>query len=244
MDTYKLVWDDFCAWYLEMVKPAYQQDVEKQRVDAETLRATVSFFENILKILHPFMPFLTEELWHDELFGKRPELDCCIVAQLPEVGKINTRLLEDVEFVKQIIAGVRNIRNAKQIAPKEKLNLSVKANSGVSYNYYELIITKLANIDAFDFVADKPAGAAGFMVSTDEFYVPLEQNIDPVEECAKLQKEKVYLTGFLNAVNSKLGNERFMANAKPEVIEVELKKKADTEAKLQIIEESLAALAC
>jgi len=244
MDTYKLVWDDFCAWYLEMVKPPYQQDVEKQRVDAETLKATVSFFQNILKILHPFMPFLTEELWHDELFGGRPELDCCIVAQLPEVGKINTRLLEDVEFVKQIIAGVRNIRNAKQIAPKEKLNLSVKANSGVSYNYYELIITKLANIDTFDFVADKPAGAAGFMVSTDEFYVPLEQNIDPVEECAKLQKEKVYLTGFLNAVNSKLGNERFMANAKPEIIEVELKKKADTEAKLQIIEESLAALAC
>jgi len=244
MDTYKLVWDDFCAWYLEMVKPPYQQDVEKQRVDAETLKATVSFFQNILKILHPFMPFLTEELWHDELFGGLPELDCCIVAQLPEVGKINTRLLEDVEFVKQIIAGVRNIRNAKQIAPKEKLNLSVKANSGVSYNYYELIITKLANIDTFDFVADKPAGAAGFMVSTDEFYVPLEQNIDPVEECAKLQKEKVYLTGFLNAVNSKLGNERFMANAKPEIIEVELKKKADTEAKLQIIEESLAALAC
>lgn len=244
MSTYKLVWDDFCAWYLEMVKPAYQQGVEKQRVDAETLRATISFFENILKILHPFMPFLTEELWHDELFGERPELDCCIVAQLPEVGKINTRLLEDVEFVKQIIAGVRNIRNAKQIAPKEKLNLSVKANSGVAYNYYELILTKLANIDTFDVVADKPAGAVGFMVSTDEFYVPLEQNIDPVEECAKLQKEKIYLTGFLNAVNSKLGNERFMANAKPEIIEVELKKRADTEAKLQIIEEGLAALAC
>ena len=112
------------------------------------------------------------------------------------------------------------------------------------YNYYELIITKLANIDTFDFVTDKPAGAAGFMVSTDEFYVPLEQNIDPAEECAKLKKEKVYLTGFLNAVNSKLGNERFMANAKPEIIEVELKKKADTEAKLQIIEEGLAALAC
>ncbi|MDO3642532.1 valine--tRNA ligase [Mucilaginibacter sp. L3T2-6] len=244
MSTYKLVWDDFCAWYLEMVKPAYQQGVEKQRVDTETFKATISFFENILKILHPFMPFLTEELWHDELFGERPELDCCIVAQLPEVGKINTRLLADVELVKQVIANVRNIRNAKQIAPKEKLNLSAKVNSEVSYKYYELIITKLANIGTFNFIVEKPAGAAGFMVSTDEFYVPLELNTDPVEECARLQKEKVYLTGFLNSVNSKLGNERFMANAKPEIIEVELKKKADTEAKLKILEESLAALAC
>jgi valyl-tRNA synthetase len=244
MATYKLVWDDFCAWYLEMVKPAYQQGVDRQQIDAETFTATVSFFENILKVLHPFMPFITEELWHDELFGERQELDCCIVAQLPGVGKINTRLLDDVEIVKQIITNVRNIRNAKQIAPKEKLDLSVKANSGIAYNSYELIITKLANIGTLDFVADKVAGAAGFMVSTDEFYVPLEENIDPVEECAKLQKEKVYLTGFLNAVNSKLGNERFMANAKPEIIEVELKKKADTEAKLKILEEGLAALAC
>ncbi|WP_295795193.1 valine--tRNA ligase [Mucilaginibacter sp.] len=244
MSTYKLVWDDFCAWYLEMVKPAYQQDVEKQAIDSETYSATVRFFENILKILHPFMPFITEELWHDDLFGARQELDCCIVAQLPKGGQINTRLLDEVEIVKQIITQVRNIRNAKQISPKEKLGLSVKANSQVDYKGYELIITKLANTNALDFVSDKLAQAAGFMVSTDEFYVPLEEKIDPVEECARLQKEKDYLTGFLKAVNSKLGNERFMANAKPEIIEVELKKKADAEAKLNIIEEGLTALAC
>ena len=244
MSTYKLVWDDFCAWYLEMVKPAYQQGVEKQAIDSETYSATVCFFENILKILHPFMPFITEELWHDELFGERAELDCCIVSQLPKGGQINTRLLDEVEIVKQLIAQVRNIRNAKQISPKEKLSLSVKANSQVAYKSYELIITKLANTNPLDFVTDKLAQAAGFMVSTDEFYVPLDEKIDPVEECAKLQKEKDYLIGFLRAVNSKLGNERFMANAKPEIIEVELKKKADAEAKLNIIEEGLAALAC
>ena len=244
MTTYKLVWDDFCAWYLEMIKPVYQQNVENQKIDAETYSATILFFENILKILHPFMPFITEELWHDELFGERTELDCCIVAQLPKYGQINTRLLDDVEIVKQIITQVRNIRNAKQISPKEKQALSVKANSGVAYKDYELIVTKLGNISTFDFVVDKIAQAAGFMVSTDEFYVPLNESIDPVAECAKLQKEKEYLTGFLKAVNSKLGNERFMSNAKPDIIEVELKKKADAEAKLKILEENLSALAC
>ncbi|HEY8928452.1 MAG TPA: valine--tRNA ligase [Mucilaginibacter sp.] len=244
MATYKLVWDDFCAWYLEMVKPAYQQDVEKQKIDAGTYSATISFFENILKILHPFMPFLTEELWHDELFGERAALDCCIVAQLPKGGQINTRLLEDIEMVKQVIAQIRNIRNAKQIPPKEKLPLSVKANSGVAYKNYELIITKLGNLNAFGFTSDKLDRAAGFMVSTDEFYVPMEENIDPVAECAKLQKEKEYLEGFLKSVNSKLGNERFMANAKPEIIDIELKKKADAEAKLKILEENISALAC
>ncbi len=244
MTTYKLVWDDFCAWYLEMIKPVYQQGVEKQTIDAETYTATISFFENILKILHPFMPFISEELWHDELFGERAEFDCCIIAQLPKYGQINTRLLDDVEIVKQIITQVRNIRNGKQIPPKEKLALSVKANSNVPYKNYELIITKLGNIDAFDFVTDKISQAAGFMVSTDEFYVPLNETIDPLAECERLKKEKEYLDGFLKSVNSKLGNERFMSNAKPEIIEIELKKKADAEAKLKILENSLAALAC
>lgn len=239
MTTYKLVWDDFCAWYLEMIKPVYQHPI-----DRDTYDKTIAFFQDLLKILHPFMPFITEELWHDELFGERSELDCCIVAQLPEYGQINTRLLDDVEIVKQIITQVRNIRNAKQISPKEKVALSVKANSGVAYKNYELIISKLGNISAFDFVVDKMPQSAGFMVSTDEFYVPLNESIDPVAECAKLQKEKEYLTGFLKAVNSKLGNERFMSNAKPDIIEVELKKKADAEAKLKILEENLSALAC
>jgi valyl-tRNA synthetase len=239
MTTYKLVWDDFCAWYLEMIKPAYEHPI-----DRETLNTTVAFFENILRILHPFMPFITEELWHDELFGERAEDDCCIVAQLPSNGKINTRILSEVEIIKQIITQIRNIRNNKQISPKEKLALLVKENSVINYNEYESIITKLGNISSLEIVADKVAGAVNFMVSTDEFYVPLSENIDPVAECARLQKEKEYLIGFLKSVDAKLGNERFMANAKPDVIDIELKKKADAEAKLKILEENLLALAC
>ena len=190
------------------------------------------------------MPFISEELWHDDLFGQRAECDCCIVAQLPNNGQINAQLLAEVEMVKQIITQIRNVRNGKQIPPKEKLVLSVKANSGVDYKNYELIITKSGGISTFNIVNDKVVGAVNFMVSTDEFYVPLNENSDPLAEYLRLQKEKEYLTGFLQSVNSKLGNERFMSNAKPEIIEVELKKKADAEAKMKILEENLSALAC
>ena len=239
MTTYKLVWDDFCAWYLEMIKPAYQQPI-----DQETYRATIAFFENILKVLHPFMPFITEDLWHDDLFGQRADNDCCIVAQLPIDGEIDTQLLAEIELVQQIITQVRNIRNSKQISPKEILSLSFKANSTIPYRDYWQIINKLGNIGSLDAVADKVSGAVSFMVSTDEFFVPLNESLDPVVECARLQKEKEYLEGFLRSVNSKLGNERFMKNAKPEIIEVEQQKKADAEAKLKILEDNLSALAC
>ncbi len=238
MATYKLVWDDFCAWYLEMIKPAYQQPIDK-----ETYDQTIRFFENILKILHPFMPFITEELWHDDLFGGRTEYDCCIIAQLPNYGEINAHLLGEIEIVKQAITQIRNIRNNKKLSPKEKLPLSIKANSTVPYKSFEPIITKLGNISKLDIINDKLTGAMSFMISTDEFYVPLNENLDAVAESIRLQKEKDYLTGFLQSVNFKLGNERFMSNAKPDIIEVELKKKADAEAKLKILEESLSALA-
>jgi valyl-tRNA synthetase len=238
MATYKLVWDDFCAWYLEMIKPAYEHPI-----DRETYTQTIKFFEDILKLLHPFMPFITEELWHDELFGERTEKDCCIVAQMPEIGQINTHLLNEIETVKQVITDIRNTRNSKQISPKEPLRLSVKINSGIRYNEYQAIISKLGNIDEFGIVSDKVAGAVSFMVSKDEFYIPLTINIDVEAEKEKLLKEQEYLLGFLKSVEAKLGNERFMNNAKPEIIENELKKKADAEAKLKIINEQLDGLA-
>jgi len=238
MDTYKLVWDDFCAWYLEMIKPVYQHPI-----DRATYTATIQFFENILKVLHPFMPFLTEELWHDELFGERTENDCCIVAQLPIIGEINARLLADVEIVKEVIAAIRNTRKTKQIADKEPLELFVKANSGINYLEYQAIVARLGNISQFSEVADKVNGAISFLASTDEFYVPFKEEIDPVAERARLEKEKDYLLGFLKSVNAKLNNERFMSNAKPEIIEIEKRKKADAEAKLQIIQKALDDLA-
>lgn len=238
MATYKLVWDDFCAWYLEMIKPAYQQPI-----DSATYHNTVEFFERILKILHPFMPFITEELWHDEIFGGRTESDCVIVAKMPVSGEVNPQLLSAIEKVKQIISGIRNVRNSKQIAPKEALDLFLKVNTSIDYTQYFAIINKLGNVANISFTNEKISGATSFMVLTDEFYIPLSENIDPVAEQVRLQKELEHLNTFLKSVDAKLGNERFMQNAKPDIIDNELKKKADTQAKLKAVTEGLAALA-
>ena len=239
MSTYKLVWDDFCAWYLEMIKPAYEQPI-----DEETFNYTIKFFEAILKILHPFMPFISEELWHDvDLFGYRGETDCCIVAQMPPIGEINAQLIKDIEVVQQLVTEIRNVRNAKQISPKEALTLSVKKSSAINYEHYKSIIIKQANISEFTMADEKPNGAVSFMLHTDEFFIPLNEHIDPLTEIARLEKERKYLAGFLKSVNMKLSNERFMQNAKPEIISNELRKKTDAEAKLQILEGNLSALA-
>jgi len=242
MTTYKLVWDDFCAWYLEMIKPAYNPNAEKQAIDKETYEATIGFFEDILKVLHPFTPFISEELWHDDIFGERATMDCCIVALLPAIGEMDARLLTEVEAIKQLITEVRNVRNAKNLSPKEKLPLSIKVNSDVKYDAYNAIITKLGNIDVVSFTDSKIAGAASFLVGTDEFFIPLQANIDVPAEIERLKAELAYLEGFLKSVNAKLQNERFMANAKPEIIEIELRKKADAETKIAIIKESLKSL--
>ncbi|RWY57201.1 valine--tRNA ligase [Mucilaginibacter gilvus] len=244
MATYKLVWDDYCAWYLEMVKPVYKAGAEKQSIDAETYAATINFFQNILKVLHPFMPFLTEELWHDELFGERDELDCCIVAQLPALGEINSQLISEIEIIQQVVTQVRNVRNAKQLSPKEALPLAVKTNSAINYVKHQPIIKHLGNINDVSLVNEALGGAVNFIAGTDEFYIALNIEIDVAAECERLKKEQEYLLGFLKSVSAKLGNERFMANAKPDIIDNELKKKADAESKLKTVEDNLRSLAC
>ncbi|UEG54674.1 valine--tRNA ligase [Mucilaginibacter daejeonensis] len=238
MAIYKLVWDDFCAWYLEMVKPAYQQPI-----DAASFKATVSFFEDILKVLHPFMPFITEELWHDEIFGQRDEKDCCIVAQQPVGSQPEGVLVNTFENVKQVVAEIRNIRSSKQLSPKESLDLYIKSNSAISFDAFLPVLTKLANLGNITHTDSNIAGAASFMVSTDEFFVPLGNNIDVDAERARIQKEIEYLNGFLKSVNAKLSNEKFVNNAKPEVIANERKKQSDAESKLKALEESLQFLA-
>lgn len=237
MATYKLVWDDFCAWYLEMVKPAYQQPI-----DAATKAVTIKYFEEILKLLHPFMPFLTEELYHDELFGERTEMDCCIVANYPVVGKADEQLLKEAELIKDLISEIRNVRNTRQISPKEALPLSIKVNSGLNYETWTDVIFKLANVSEIELVNDKIAGAASFMVGNDEFFIVLNENIDLAAEKERLTKELEYLVGFLKSVDAKLSNERFVQNAKPEIIANERNKKADAESKISIIKESLTIL--
>ncbi len=239
MTTYKLVWDDFCAWYLEMVKPAYQQPI-----DAATYNATVSFFGELLKLLHPYMPFLTEELWHDEeVFGKRGEKDCIVVADYPAITATpDTKLLKEIEIVKTVISEIRNIRNTKQISPKEALTLSIHANSGIAFDTYAPVICKLANISEITMVQEKLSGAASFIAGTDEFFVPLSGSIDAEAERERISKELEYLQGFLKSVDAKLANERFVQNAKPDIIDNERKKKADAEQKIRILEESLKSL--
>jgi valyl-tRNA synthetase len=237
MTTYKLVWDDFCAWYLEMVKPVYQHPI-----DAESLKATIGFFERILTLLHPFMPFLTEELWHDELFGEKGEMDCIIVASYPTFAAADAQILKDVEIIKQVVVEVRNVRNTKQISPKEALPLSLKINSSLDYEKWLNIVFKLANISEVEIVNDKIAGAVSFMVGNDEFFIILNEDIDVEAEIERLKAELTYLNGFLKSVDAKLSNERFVQNAKPEVVENERNKKADAEGKIVIIKESLSAL--
>lgn len=235
--TYKLVWDDFCAWYLEMVKPAYQQPI-----DGESYKATIAFFENIIKLLHPNMPFITEELWHDDLFGDRAEMDCCIIAEFPKVGAFDEQLLKDAEVIKAVVAEIRNVRNQKQISPKEALPLNIKINSELDYEKWLNIVFKLANVSEAEIVNDKIVGATAFMAGKDEFFIPLTENVDVEAERQRLSADLVYLQGFLKSVNAKLSNERFVQNAKPEIIANERNKKADAEAKIKIIEESLAVL--
>lgn len=237
MATYKLVWDDFCAWYLEMVKPVYQQPI-----DAETYKATVGFLEEILKIVHPFMPFLTEELWHNNLFGERANLDCCIVAQQPKVGEINLKLLNEISTIKEVVSEIRNTRNIKQISPKEALPLAIKSNSEIDYQTYQPILSKLGNLTAVRFIQDKLSGASNFIAGTDEFFIELADQIDVEAERERIQKELGYLQGFLKSVTAKLSNERFVQNAKAEIVSNEQQKKADTEAKIVMLEEGLAGL--
>jgi valyl-tRNA synthetase len=237
MGIYKLVWDDFCAWYLEMIKPVYQQPI-----DPETYRVTIEYFERILKLLHPYMPFLTEELWHDDLFVQRQELDCCIVAPYPVAGKVNDALLNNINLVKLVVSEIRNIRNAKQISPKEALPLSIRVNSSIKYDDYLSIIFKLANISSSQFVNEPVSGANTFMAGKDEFFISLENTIDVDSERDRLEKEIDYQNGFLSSVDAKLSNERFIQNAKEEVVENERRKKEDALSKLKILEAALESL--
>jgi len=237
MATYKLIWDDFCAWYLELVKPAYQQPIE-----AETLETVKSFFLKVLALAHPFMPFLTEELYHDELFGSREDKDCIIVAEYPKVAAFDEKIIKEFATVQQIISEVRAVRNSKGLSPKIALPLAI-SNTGIDFAKYEESVTKLANISELTFVQEKITGALSFLAGKTECYVQLAaDNIDVEAERERITKEIDYLKGFLVSVDKKLSNERFVQNAKPEIIENERNKKADAEAKIQILAESLANL--
>lgn len=229
MTVYKLFWDEFSSWYLELVKPAYQQPI-----DAATYAATLAFFEKLTLLLHPFMPFITEEIW--QALADRRSGESVMVAQMPTADYKNSDLLRDFELVKELIAGVRSVRLERNIPNKDALTLRIA--SGEHNDAYNSVIAKLCNLEAIE-RGDKDATSASFMVRTTEYAVPLGNMINADEEIAKMEAEIGYLQGFLKSVMVKLSNERFVANAKPEVVENERKKQADAESKIQTLQESI-----
>jgi len=238
MATYKLVWDDFCAWYLEAIKPEFV-DGKAQPIDAATHSATVAYLEALLKVMHPWMPFVAEEIWH--LLKQRADKDCIIVAAWPEAKQQpDERQLAEFEVCKELVAMVRNVRAQRQISPKEKLEVIEKSDAGRSF--FDPVVIKLANLSAFSYTTAKPEGAFSFVIRTTEFFIPLANTIDAGEEKARLTKDLEYNKGFLLSVQKKLANEKFVANAKPEVIAIERKKESDALQKIKAIEEQLMAL--
>ncbi len=238
MTTYKLVWDDFCAWYLEAIKPDFV-DGKALPIDKTTFDATINFLESLLKIMHPWMPFITEEIWH--LLKERTDKDCIIVAEWPTlVAELDKKQLGEFEVCKELVTMVRNVRAQKQLSPKEKLEVFEK--SAANRSYFDNLIIKLANLSAFNYTKDKVEGAFSFQIQTTEFYIPLSSNINVQEEKERLVKELEYNKGFLKSVMIKLGNEKFVANAKPEVLTIERKKESDALSKIASLEEQLQSL--
>ncbi|MDD3526385.1 MAG: valine--tRNA ligase [Bacteroidales bacterium] len=236
MATYKLIWDDFCSWYLEMIKPAYQQPV-----DAATYEQTIKIFENLMKVLHPFMPFLTEEVWH--LLADRAENDCIIIAPWPERKRIHHKILDQFDFAKEVVNAARNVRAARNIPQKEALDFYIKKNLDQQPDTtFDGLIAKLCNLRKLEYVDEKVDNALSFVVRSTEFYIPLTETVDVEAEIKKLHDELVYTQGFHNSVMKKLSNERFVNNAPEAVVAGERKKLSDAENKIKVITDQIAAL--
>ena len=235
MAVYKLFWDEFSSWYLEMVKPAYGSPI-----DATTYNQTLSFFETLLKMLHPFMPFITEELWQHIFDRNEGESIMRAELKLDAPTDEDNAVVNAIESVKQIVGGVRTVRNQKNIPNKDALVLQVVGQN--NFEAYASVISKMANLSAINVVAEKDATASAFMVGTDEFAVPLGDMIDVEAEIAKQEAQLKHLEGFLAGVKKKLSNEKFVAHAPEAVVAMERKKQSDSEEKIAALKESLAAL--
>ena len=231
MKIYKLVWDDFCSWLLEMIKPAFGCPIDK-----ETYREVISLFEENLKLLHPFMPFVTEEIWQQ--IAPRSTQEALIVASYPKEEAFDESLLHTFEFVQEIISGIRTIRKEKNIAFKEEISLSVIDNEHLG-NQWDSIIQKLGNISSISYTEKTIEGAISFRVKSNEYFIPILDKIDVAQEIEKLEKELSYAEGFLKSVRAKLYNEKFVNSAPAQVVENERKKEADALAKIETIQKSI-----
>lgn len=231
MSVYKLIWDDFCANYLEMMKPPYGDPIS-----AAGYEKVQHFFEELMTILHPFMPFISEELWQN--VRERGSTEFLATTQYTKIGNINTTLLAEMQHILEVVVAIRAFRASKQISPKESIELFIKTGQTTVFEKHKELMKKFLNTSDIQFVNEKVQGAGAVMVGTDEFFIPLK-NIDEAAERAKAEKEIAYLEGFLVSVNKKLDNEKFVANAKPEVLAAERKKKADAEQKLAALRAGL-----
>ncbi len=235
MAIYKLIWDDFCSWFLEIVKPAYQQPI-----DEVTYGQVISLFEKNLKILHPFMPFLSEEVW--QCMADRTPEEALVISSWPEMSPVNSKLLNEFTYTTEVISSIRTIRKEKNIPMKEGLNLESLNPQEVS-SRWDAVIIKLANIEAIKVISKAPEGAISFRVKSNEYFVPVTGAIDVEAEIKKIQDELTYTRGFLKSVAKKLSNERFVNNAPEQVVAMEKKKALDAEEKIETLEKSLAGLA-
>ena len=234
MTVYKLIWDDFCSWLLEMVKPGYQQPIDKVTFDA-----IIEVFENNLKILHPFMPFITEEIWHQ--IADRTKEEALIVSRYPSDKSINKEVLKDFEIASEVISGIRTIRKEKNISFKDTISLSVINTINASKSF-DSVIKKMGNIEALNYISEKIDGALTYRVKSNEYFIPMTGAINVEEEIAKLTEELKYTEGFLKSVQGKLKNERFVNNAPEKVIGMERQKEADALAKIETLRNSLEGL--
>jgi valyl-tRNA synthetase len=234
MAIYKLVWDDFCSWYLEMIKPGYEQPI-----DRGTLEKTKFFFEELLKVMHPFTPFVSEELWH--ALNERKEGEDIVIAAWPTVKEIDDQVLIGFEKAEKVISQIRTIRKNNNIANKVKLEMYVRANVSTQTDF-DSVISKMGNLSVFDYVSDKIQQANSFIVEGVEYFIPFGESVDVDAEIKKMEEELSYTKGFLKSVQAKLSNERFVAGAPAQVLDLERKKEADALGKIQLIEEKLTSL--
>ena len=234
MTLYKLIWDDFCSWLLEMVKPGYQQPIDRATYDAIILA-----FENNLKVLHPFMPFITEEIWH-QIAPRTPE-EALIISRYPSKDPVNKTVLNDFEIASEVISGIRTIRKEKNISFKEPIKLFVINNIGASPSL-DAVIKKMGNVEHLEYISEKIGGALTYRVKSNEYFIPMEGSVNVENEIEKLSNELTYTEGFLKSIQAKLTNERFVKNAPEKVVASEKQKEADALAKITTLKNSLSSL--
>lgn len=234
MGIYKLVWDDFCSWFLEIIKPAYQAPIDKI-----TFEKAIEMLESNLKLLHPFMPFLTEEIWH--YTAERTPDEALIISTWPTLKPFNSNLISEFENTMEVISGIRTIRKDKNIPFKDSIEFKVVNNDNVSH-HFDSVVTKLGNISSLEYVSEKVNGALSFRVKSNEYFIPISGNINVEEEISKLTEELKYIQGFLKSVQAKLSNDKFVNGAPEKVLANEKQKEADALAKIATIKQSLASL--